>query len=331
MSQTPAPVGNFQHASLFKPGRLARWRRSHLTHSGQRLANSLETYYAEMAQLETRLLAAGLEANQFGFANLARLIEQSAAALDDGQVELGWGLFNTARRGEMQIYFDLSQQASPLQAYAAGVLHASAQGLLQEANKKLGGWRKSTLNKILTQENNQLKQKLELGELLQAQQILTEHYGNVYRRLHIIGDQIRFLEGIALLAVLGWLALLLWLQNNPPEHQEQVFRLSLTVSSLLFGTLGACISGILRLEKSSAQVNIPDQLQSFVFTIARPLVGAVSALAVVIFVLAGILQMGEQTPGLYLAAAFLAGFSERLLEMGMGKAEGDDKDAKAQK
>jgi hypothetical protein len=95
--------------------------------------------------------------------------------------------------------------------------------------------------------------------------------------------------------------------------------------------LGACISGILRLEKSSAQVNIPDQLQSFVFTIARPLVGAVSALAVVIFVLAGILQMGEQTPGLYLAAAFLAGFSERLLEMGMGKAEGDDKDAKAQK
>jgi hypothetical protein len=327
MSDASSTTGSFQRTNLFKPGRLARWRRSRLAHSGQRLATSLETYYAEMAQLELRVLASGLDGNKLGFANIARLIEQSAVALDAGQVELGWGLFDTAQRGEMQIYFDLSQQASPLQAFAAGMFQSNAQALLSEGNKKLGGWRKNALNKILANENGELLDKLELSELIQARKILNDHYGNIYRRIHIISDQIRFLEGIAVLALIGWVVLLIVLPSLQ-EHEEQVFRLSLTVSTLLFGMLGACISGILRLEKNSAQVNIPDQLQSFVFTIARPLVGAVSALAMVIFVLAGILHMGNETPGLYLAAAFAAGFSERLLEMGVSKTEVDDKDAK---
>jgi hypothetical protein len=330
MSETPPTTGSFRATSLLQQGWQARWRRARLSHSGQRLTACLDTYYAEMTQLEVRVRAAGLDTSKFGFPNLARLIEQSAEALDNGQLELGWSFFNTARRMETQITYDLSQQASPIQSFAAGMFQSFARSLLIEGSKKLGGWRKSALNQALTKNDGQLKDKLELSDLIIAQQILAEHHTNVYRRIGIIGDQIRFLEWIALLALIGWVMLLIFMPNLE-EKDVHAFSLSLTISSLLLGALGACISGIFRLEKSSTQQNIPDQLQSYTFTIARPLVGAVSALGVVIFVMAGILQLGEQTPGLYLAAAFAAGFSERLLKMGVKESEGENKDAKAQK
>jgi hypothetical protein len=55
-------------------------------------------------------------------------------------------------------------------------------------------------------------------------------------------------------------------------------------------------------------------------------VGAVSALAVVNFVLAGFLDIGNQSPGIFLASAFVAGFSERLLKFGVEKIPGTEKD-----
>lgn len=58
--------------------------------------------------------------------------------------------------------------------------------------------------------------------------------------------------------------------------------LHLTLSSMVFGMLGACISGILQLGIGFTQQKIPGQLEYFVDTVARPLVGAASALAVVI-------------------------------------------------
>jgi hypothetical protein len=173
------------------------------------------------------------------------------------------------------------------------------------------------LNQLLA-DKGALRKSISLGDLIQAQQVLSEHHTNVYRRLKIVRAQIRFLEVVATLAIIGW-TLVLVFEPFLGQFETEVFSPTLTFSVLTFGILGACISGILRLEKRSSQQRIPEQLTSLVYTIARPLVGAASALAVVIFVLAGILDIGSQTPGLYLAAAFAAGFSERLLASGMEK------------
>jgi len=48
-------------------------------------------------------------------------------------------------------------------------------------------------------------------------------------------------------------------------------------------------------------------------TLARPVIGAVAALAIFAFLVAGLLQVNGVTPGIVLAISFAAGFSERLV------------------
>ncbi|HLA99530.1 MAG TPA: hypothetical protein VJL34_13845 [Anaerolineales bacterium] len=117
---------------------------------------------------------------------------------------------------------------------------------------------------------------------------------------------------MAIIALVGWVVFLIF-QHQLWQDKIQVYDLSLTIQTVIFGVLGACISGILTLANSSTRQQIPEKLLNSWVTIARPLVGAVSALAIVVFVLIGILEFGDKSPGLYLAAAFTAGFSERLL------------------
>jgi len=309
---------HFNQELLFKTDLASRWRRTLLPRSGKRLASTLQAYASEMAQLESK--AALNAAHMPIFQHLHDQVTRSAIALESGDLELGWELFNTARRSEAQLYHALSQGNSDMKEFGEGMFRGVAACVLAEGNKKLGGWRKGVLLHCLTGEGEQIKTPLALSDVLQAQQILAEHHTNVYRRLSIIGDQIRYLELIAVLSLLGWLVFLANVSTFY-EPQEQAYRLSLTIPTLLFGILGACISGIFQLQKGAAQQNIPEQMLNFVFTIARPLVGAISALAVVVFVLAGILELGAQTPGIYLAAAFAAGFSERLLQKGLTGAE----------
>jgi hypothetical protein len=284
--------------------------------SGDRLATALEIYYSEMKQFESYVISVGPKPAHCGFQSIASLLVKSADSLKRGDVELGWDAINAAQRIETQIYLDLSQPNNSLKKFAEGKIKARALSVWMEGNDKLGPWRKKTLITLLADGKGNLKEYP--SELIQAQQILSEHHNNVYRRLKIFSAQIRILEMVAIITVVFWLA---WLGLQPGNAVTipDPYSLFYTVSSLVFGTLGACISGILRLENKSANQKIPEQLETTVHTVARPIIGAVSALAVVIFVLTGILDIGNQSPGVYLAAAFAAGFSERLLKFGMGQ------------
>jgi len=63
----------------------------------------------------------------------------------------------------------------------------------------------------------------------------------------------------------------------------------------------------------NARAQIPDQLLNSWLTISRPLFGAMSALAISVFLLSGLIQFGDLTQNLILAISFVAGFSERFL------------------
>jgi len=270
----------------------------------------LEVYSIKTSLLQGQLRSANLTPSQFGFDALSGLLEKSVLGLKSADLELGWGAFNAAQRIETQIYNQLLTQRE-FKAFAGGMFHAKAVCVYTEANKKLDGWRKDTVNSLLSQ-NNQLKTRIDLSDLLQSEEILHEHHSNIYRRLKIVQRQFWWLAMMAIIALVGWVVFLIF-QHQLWQDKIQVYDLSLTIQTVIFGVLGACISGILTLANSSTRQQIPEKLLNSWVTIARPLVGAVSALAIVVFVLIGILEFGDKSPGLYLAAAFTAGFSERLL------------------
>lgn len=319
-------LSSFQKESL--TGRMGWIKRGRLGDSGERLSISLEVFYKEVKQLEFRFFKFGKNIPQESyetiaeeFKGIAKLLEKSAESLKSEKLELGWEAFNAAQRLETQIYYEVGQYRSLIQNYWKGRFEGRALCIFTEGNEKLRDWRKTSINDLLGEEVNgkfQAKKQPGLSEVLQAQQVLSEHHSNMYRRLSILRSQIKFLEIIAILAILAWILLLVFKPSLEGDCGS-VFSPYLTLSALIFGVLGACISGIFRLEKGSAQQKIPVQLEYLVYTVARPLVGAVSALAVVIFVLAGILHIDSETPGLYLAVAFIAGFTERLLEFGAKK------------
>ncbi|UCH58288.1 MAG: hypothetical protein JSV61_08675, partial [Anaerolineales bacterium] len=294
--------------------------------SGARLAAEIEVFRIRMLQTEARLNFAKLETAPYGFAELFRLLDKSDDALQSANLELAWSAFNTARYLETQIYYQLSQHKDFKEF--ASMFHAKAVAIYAESNNKLQGWRRQAVNALLGG-NNQAKEVITLGELLQAEQTLYEHHSNIYRRLNIIKRQFIWLALIAILALASWVVFLLF-QCKLCQNTLLVYDLSLTIQSVIFGILGACTSGILTLANSSTRQNIPEKLLTAWVTFARPLVGAVSALAVVVFALVGILEIGDKSPGLYLAAAFTAGFSERLLirtiESLVGKADAGDRE-----
>ena len=114
---------------------------------------------------------------------------------------------------------------------------------------------------------------------------------------------------MGLLAAIIWAALGLPLAGNPARAGDS----RMVASAMLFGIMGASVSSIFSLAKGSTAARIPDQLVSFWITLARLAVGGMAALVVYAFLLSGLLQIGRPTPGLMLAIAFAAGFSERLV------------------
>jgi hypothetical protein len=305
------------------------WLNRRLTgQSGERLAAALDVYWIEIGRLKDRLVHADLAPSQYGLDELGKLLKKSAAALQVNNLELGWGAFSAAQRMETQIYHQLIQQGE-FKEMAAGKLQAKAVSVFTEGNRKLGGWRKKTLNALLGKDNR-LKSRIKAADLVLAEQILSEHHSNVYRRLNIVRRQFWVLEIIALIALGGWIVSLICL-DQPCQNKLLVYDPTLTIQTIIFGVMGACISGILTLANSSTRQNIPEKLLNAWVTFARPLVGAVSALGAVIFLLVGILDLGSQSPGFYLAAAFTAGFSERLLIKTIESVVGKDDDKGEQK
>lgn len=248
------------------------------------------------------------------------LLDNVQQALDDGDVDLGWQCFSAAQRMEL---FGLEQLED-------GRLEAKAQAVLHEADEKLGSWRKKTVQDILADPN---KRDVTAEKVYYASQILHEHHNNVYRRLGIIGRQFRILVIVAVLAVGGWLLIAPHLVGSAsevdspespaseapagsqsiPASEVQLDDRAILVSVALFGIMGASMSGILSLARATATTRIPEQLLNSWFTLTRPVVGAVAALAIHVFLLAGLLALGRTTLGLVLAASFAAGFSERLV------------------
>lgn len=186
-------------------------------------------------------------------------------------------------------------------------LRDCAQATLNEAEEKLSGWRKKSVQDLLGKDSV-LNKKCDVNHVYAAREILQDYFCDMYIELGIARFQLMILVPMAL-ALVGLSILVL------PNLSGQIAinNASLLFSIALFGAMGGTVSGIISISRGMIKGKIPDQLLNSWLTTIRPLFGAMSALAVSVFLLSGLIQFGDVTYNLTLAISFVAGFSERFL------------------
>lgn len=275
------------------------WGRLWRSDSARRLASSIAAYRVEFEHLVARLQEEEGETDASWVDYSQILLDKAQQALDDNNPDLGWQCFQAAQRMELHYLYQLEPNLG---------FRARAQSILNEARDKLSSWRKKTIEDLLT-DGPKLKDKLDVTVVYFASQILAERHSNVYHRLKIVKRQFWILAIVACLSTIVWV----FLAPQLVDGQTNIGDLEFAVSVAMLGTTGACTSGILTLANSSIQTQIPKKLLESWVTLARPLVGAIAALTIHLFLLSGLLDFGEVKTGLILSVAFAAGFSERLL------------------
>jgi len=199
--------------------------------------------------------------------------------------------------------------------YAASELAATVTALRYEASEKLSGWRRDAIIKTLDQLNAPPPADDDGRRCLLAfaMHLRDERNDDGYFKLSLIKGQILLLVWVLAALLLAFVALAFATPLFPDRlagiRLGNIASWSLAAGMIL-GAAGACFSGLISLTGVSAAVSVPERIASTSVTMARPLIGAASALAAVLLLSAGLLAaLSEQA--LY-AAAFAAGFSERL-------------------
>jgi len=229
-----------------------------------------------------------------------KMLQEAQEALEtEGDPERGWQLFKASRRLE-------------LYAVAPDERLARARSILREASddeKSLSSWRKTTIMELLADGQGKLDVNITPDRVVQAAKILDEHHDNVYQKLIIIQARLK------VLAILTVFALAYWIVAPPPiANLATIAPRIFWCTIFLSGIIGAIISGFTSsIKKEGKRARIPLELSDSSITFARLALGALSALAVTIFLISGLLKLGELRYELMLTIAIVSGFSERLL------------------
>ncbi len=284
----------------------SRLWRGRISPSRTRLARALSTYRVELQDRTERAKLKRIKHRSWSKAAQGTLTK-AEAALDEGNIELGWSLLNAAKRIEFPGLFELDQEA----------FRARALGIVREAEAKLRSWRKEVVEELLL-ENGELKPKVGPEEVSFASFILHEHFDNDYHKRRMARRQLIILGSVLTLALLAFLSYMQWFA---PFHGFVMMmddpRFIIAVA--LFGVMGAAFSGTSSIAQDAVSARIPEQLMESWISLARVAVGAVAAVVIYYFLLSGLLQIAESlSAGLVLAASFAAGFSERLVLRAVG-------------
>lgn len=271
----------------------------------KRLEDSLPASHRELAALVSRQKddAARLLLEEAG-----RMLRHAQEALEqEGNPGRGWHLFKASSR--LQLYAMTDEE-----------LLARARSILSEATddeKGLSSWRRAAIRKLLADEQGRLDESIRYsaGKVVHAAKILDEHHDNVYHKLTIARERYKALTLLSALAVAFWITVLprtampATAAAGAPEDPRTFW-----ATVVVAGIVGAIISGFTSsIAKSGGRTRIPLELGDSSVTFARLGLGALSAIAVTTLLGAGILRLGDIRYEMMLAAAMVAGFSERLL------------------
>jgi len=223
-------------------------------------------------------------------------LHEAEEALKNGYVEAGWRLLNEAEL--LSIY-----------GYSNSRLINNAKATAREAKLKLKDWRKETVQEILS--DKAIEKGITADDLFVARETLKEHYNNIHLKNALLQDQIVVLTIIALICLIISIILLPLI---PSDVMFQNYGFLAVVA--IFGALGGSISGVTSINKASKEENVPDLVLNYWITVLRPVIGASSALVIVLFLVSGLLKIGEMSEfsrELLISVSFISGFSEKVL------------------
>jgi hypothetical protein len=298
--------------------RLQRYWRSS---SARRLAESLSCYSIELKHL-IHSAKDKQEALPWTIPAL-ELLGEARKALGEGDEDRGWRCFLAAQRMELRILSVVNEER----------FKTRSETIRCEALNKLKSWRNERVESLLAPKSRKSggappegQSELSLEAVYEAAEILHNHFDNDALKRRAGQRQMIQLVAVALAAVAVFLALLLWpgfrseLASAPTVQCP-----ALMVTVVLFGVIGASLSGILSTSSDPATVKIPDLLFSFRVTLAKLVVGVLSSLAASVMLMSDILKIKNLSPSTaaVLFVALAAGFSERLVVRTLNKAMGD--------
>ena len=260
-----------------------------------RLAGDIYYYRKRLAYLEQEN-----HESSAPWAQHARdLLDNAENALNDDNNDLSWRFLDAARSF---LLFGLDKDKEDLKAEAQAICNEA-----EDPGKKVSPWRKKTIQDYLYHEGK-IKQDLDGGDLFNASANLYENHHNGYNKM------MRVKRELVLLAIVAAMTIIVWLMFATQLNKATVtYDRTLIFSVVLSGIMGASVSGILTVARGGVEARIPEQLISFWILLAKLVVGAVSALAVLAFLLSGFLSFEPITTAQIIAVSFAAGFSERLV------------------
>lgn len=223
---------------------------------------------------------------------MLRNAELSSAA---DQVELGWRYL-------------LEAELLSLNLRDSEYLRATAKITLDEAEEKLDSWRKNAVKHLLGDEKAAPYTGEDVDRLVVARRVLQEHHSNTWMKNSTAQFQLQILAIVGFLVLTGSTLLLSTIMKD-----SRYFQLNFLTTVAFIGACGGVISGIFSVARGSSKEKIPNQILNSWVTLLRPLVGAISALAVFLFLTSGMVHFGELSEYIIFAVAFASGFSERII------------------
>lgn len=235
------------------------------------------------------------------------LLAQCLQALERRELGIGWHCYKAAQRTYLYMLDEDRKRQSEVQSRAIAVRN--------EAEKKLkGSWRYETIKEYLPDPNEEGTPKYSTDKIVEASKILDGYHDNVYERLKIINSRLNALTIFIILVITIWLIV-------PESHGLEFSKVVggskipdyFWMTVLLFGIMGAIFSGFIFTSRETLYGKIPFQLLGTSLIFARLAVACLSALVMVIFLLAGIIKYDNINFEWILALAFVSGFSEQFV------------------
>ncbi len=180
---------------------------------------------------------------------------------------------------------------------------------LAESRTQLAGWRQDAAEALATSARGHAPPAAVLQGLLRnvhaARQERRHRIALVRQQLPVLATML-----IAAVAFFGLWALLGgfdWLARDDVEVTVGM----ILVSGVLMGFFGGLVSFAFNWLRADLSARSPDLRTQRWLSFARPMIGAAVAVPIVLFVEAGLVNLGELSPALVLALCFVGGFTER--------------------
>jgi hypothetical protein len=196
----------------------------------------------------------------------------------------------------------------------------NAMAIFHESESLSKSWRRRAIRDYLC-EGESLKQGIELGELIEASEILHDHYLEQYQWVENLRINILTFLALTVLSVVG-IFVIPTVLDVPFPSIGAGFGFETTVLVLVFGAVGASISGIRAIETEPESLHSMTQILGYWLPITRIVIGSVSAFLVSLFLGAGFVETDLLSLPVILGIAFASGFSERLLLRSVRSFEG---------